>query len=115
MLLARPAGAADGMVTLALPHALRPGETAFVAVTVGPITRGQEVEVTTADGLAIGTITPFGPRRGQGAGTHTLPVPAEAFHDGTLALRLRINRFDGPPRPPTAAEVSAVTLSVTGP
>ncbi|MGF7172629.1 hypothetical protein [Azospirillum doebereinerae] len=111
--LARPA-AADDVVTIALPQALRPGETAFVQVTVGVIVRGQEVEVTTADGRPIGTVSPFGIRSGGEAGTYTMPVPADEIRDGRLSLRLLITQSNGPPRPPTVDEVKGVTLSVVG-
>ncbi|AWB07770.1 hypothetical protein A6A40_20395 (plasmid) [Azospirillum humicireducens] len=103
-------------MTLALPHPLRQGEAVVLAVTVGRISRGQAVEITTADGRPIGTAAPFGPQRGQGAGTFGIPVPAEALRDGRLALRLRVTTAHGaPPRPPTAEEVPDLRLSIIGP
>ena len=110
----RPAAAADDALTLALPHPLRQGEAAFVEVTVGPITRSQQVEVTTADGRPIGTVSPFGIRAGEGAGTYTMPVPADAIQDGKVSLRLRITQGNAPPRTPTAEEVKGVKLSIAG-
>ena len=104
----------DGAMTLVLPHPLRAGETVFVEVTMGVVQRGQEVDVTTADGRLIGTVSPFGIRTGQAAGTYTIPVPPDAIDDGKLSLRLRISRPDGPPRPPTADEVTGVTLAIAG-
>ncbi len=111
---APPAVAADGTTVLVLPHALQPGEIAFIQVTVGAIARGQEVEVATMDGRAIGTVSPFGIRAGQQAGTYTMPVPPEAIRDGKLSLRLRITQFDGPPRLPTSDEVKDVQLVIAG-
>ncbi|CAO3357238.1 hypothetical protein [Azospirillum melinis] len=105
----------NGETTLALPHPPRQGEAAILAVTLGVLTRGQTVEVTTADGQLIGTAAPFGPQRGQGAGTVTIPVPAGALRDGRLTLRLRITASGSPPRPPTAEEVGELRLSVIGP
>ncbi|WP_377810765.1 hypothetical protein ABNQ38_28835 [Azospirillum sp. A29] len=125
LLTGQPAGAAsagqsgrpdgNGETTLALPHPPRQGEAAILAVTLGVLTRGQTVEVTTADGEPIGTAAPFGPQRGQGAGTVTIPVPAGALRDGRLTLRLRITASGSPPRPPTAEEVGELRLSVIGP
>src|SRR6266850_1301481 len=72
---------ADEM-TLVLSHPLRAGEIAWIEVQVGPIGRGQEIDVTTAAGQELGVISPFGVRRGQDAGTYTLPVPGDAIRDG---------------------------------
>ena len=107
------AAAAGGETVLVLQHPLRAGESVWVAVEVGVIQRGQEILVSTTSGLVIGTVSPFGIRAGQEAGAYVLPVPAEAVRDGRLSLRLRITRFDGPPRAPTAQEVKSLKLSVT--
>lgn len=104
----------NGETTLILPHPLRQGEAVVLAVTVGRISRGQTVEIATTDGRLIGTAAPFGPQRGQGAGTFTIPVPADAVRDGRLALRLRVTTHDAPPRPPTAEEVPELRLSILG-
>lgn len=114
---ARPPDLPDGNgeTALTLPHPLRQGEAVVLAVTVGRISRGQTVEIATADGRLLGTAAPFGPQRGQGAGTFTIPVPTEAMRDGSLALRLRVIIHDAPPRPPTAEEVPELRLSVIGP
>lgn len=124
VLTGRPAGAGpatpsgmpdgNGEMVLALPHPLRQGEAAVLALTLGPLTRGQTVEVATPDGVPIGAAAPFGPQRGQGAGTVTIPVPAGALRDGRLALRLRVTAHDGRSRPPTADEVKELRLSVIG-
>lgn len=100
-------------LTLALPHPLRGGETAGIEVHLGPIARGRVVTITTAAGQQLGTISPFGTRVGENAGTYTLPVPPDAIRDGRVAIRLAITQAGSPPRPPTAQEVSSVRL-VTG-
>ena len=101
-------------ITLALPHELRTGENAWLQVQVGPIARGQEINVTTASGQPLGTISPFAVRPGQDAGTYPLPLPAEAIRDGRVAVRLTISQAGGPPRAPTAQEVRGVKVQVGG-
>jgi hypothetical protein len=79
-LLVQNANAASALdMTLPLPHPLGAGETAWIEVKVGPISRGQEINVTTAPGQELGVISPFGMRFGQEAGIYTLPVPADAI------------------------------------
>ena len=101
-------------MTLALPHPLGAGEAAWIEVQVGPISRGRQITITTASGQPLGTISPFGTRAGQDAGTYTLPVPPEAIRDGRLAIRLAITRGGGPLRAPTAQEVRGVKVGVGG-
>jgi hypothetical protein len=101
-------------LSLVLPHALAAGETAAIEVQVGPISRGRQVIVTTAAGRPLGTISPFGTRAGQDAGTFTLPVPADAIRDGRVAVRLTITEAGGPPRAPTPQEVRGVKVTVGG-
>jgi hypothetical protein len=111
-LLAQTGPAASADLTLVLPHPLGPGETAWIEVQVGPIGRGQEIDVTTASGQELGVISPFGVRVGQDAGTYTLPVPGDAIRDGRVSLRLTISQSGAPRRAPTAQEVRSVKLSV---
>jgi hypothetical protein len=103
-------------LSLALPHPLGAGETAWIEVQLGAITRGHVVTVTTAAGQPLGTVAPFGARPAQDGGTYTytLPVPAEAIRDGHLALRLTISEPGGASRAPTAQEVRGVKLGVRG-
>jgi hypothetical protein len=108
------AGAAQEL-TLALPHPLREDESAGIEVHLGPIARGRVVTVTTASGQPLGTLSPFGTRVGEDAGTYTLPVPPDAIRDGRVAIRLSITQAGGPPRPPTAQEVPSVRLITSGP
>jgi hypothetical protein len=114
-LLAQIANAASvSDVTLVLPRQLRAGETAWIEVQVGPISRGREIDVTTDSGRDLGVISPFGVRVGQDAGTYALPVPADAIRDGRLSVRLTITQPGGPPRAPTDQEVRNVKLTVAG-
>jgi hypothetical protein len=99
-------------MTLDLPRALAAGETAFIEVQVGPIGRGRTIEVTTASGQPLGTVSPFGVRTGQDAGTYPLPVPQDAIRDGRLSIRLTISQPGGASHAPTADEVRSVKLGV---
>jgi hypothetical protein len=99
-------------MTLALPHPLAEGGIAWLQVQVGAIGRGQQIDVTTAAGQRLGVISPFGVRSGQAAGTYTLPVPADAIHDGRLSVRLTISQAGTAPRTPTNEELRGVKLIV---
>lgn len=113
-LLAQPADAAEGRdVTLTLPRALQPGDTAFAELQLGPLRRAQEIEVTTVAGRALGVISPYGVRAGQEAGTYTLPIPADAFVNGKVTLRLFVNYSGHTQRAPTAKEVKSVRMKIT--
>ena len=101
-------------ITLVLPHPLRAGETAWIEVQVGPISRGRVINVTTSSGQPLGTISPFGVPIGRDAGTYVLPVPADAIRDGRVSARLTITQSGAPPRAPTAQEVRSVKLTVGG-
>jgi len=112
-LCAAAAGAA-GMdnVALSLPRPLRAGEQLSVAVSVGPIGR-QRVEVSTAQGQHLGTISLFGVPAGRAGGTYMIPVPDKAVHDGRLELHFAI--ISGSERrSPTAEEVTGVRLVLPG-
>src|SRR3954471_8006813 len=112
-LCAVAAGAA-GMndVVLSLPRPLRAGEQLSVAVSVGPIGR-QRVEVSTAQGQHLGTISLFGVPAGRAGGTYMIPVPDKAVHDGRLELHFAI--ISGSERrSPTAEEVTGFRLVLPG-
>ncbi len=98
--------------TLDLPRPLEVGETAWIVVQVGAIGRGQEIDVTTGNGQDLGTISPFGVRAGQDAGTYTLPLPSEAIRKGRVTIHLTISQPGAPPRPPTTQEVRTLTLKI---
>jgi hypothetical protein len=112
LLLAMAAAAPAGDRTLVLPHALSAGETAWIEVQVGPVAHGREIDVTTDNGLNLGTISPFGVRFGQDAGTYTLPVPPDAIRNGRVSIRLTISQPGGPPRKPTPQEVKGVAVKI---
>lgn len=99
-------------MVLTLPRPLAAGDTAFVEVQVGAIPRGRTIAVMTASGQSLGTLSGFGNRTKQDAGTFTVPVPATAIANGRLALRLSISQPGGAPRAPTADEVRGVKLTV---
>lgn len=100
-------------MTLTLAHPLAAGETAWLELQVGPIGR-QEIDVTTAAGQHLGTVSPFGPRTGQDAGTYAFPVPADLIRDGRLSVRITITQPNGPPRTATEQEVRSIKLTVAG-
>jgi hypothetical protein len=98
-------------IKLALPHALRKGETAWLLVEVGVIGHDQ-IRLMTQDGRPLGTISPSGVRSGQAAGTYTVPVPAEDLAGGRITLRLSVLQAGGAQRAPTTQEVKSVRLLV---
>jgi hypothetical protein len=113
-LLGHQADAAEGRdVSLTLPRALRPGDMAFAEIQLGLLPRGQEIEVTTVAGRALGVISPYGMRAGQEAGTYTLPIPADAFVDGKVTLRLFVNYFGHTQRAPTTKQVKSVRVKIS--
>jgi hypothetical protein len=98
-------------MTLVLPQPLVAGQTAWLEVQLGAIGRGQEIGVATNSGQQLGVISSPSVRLGQEAGTHALPVPADAIRDGRLSIRLTITE-SGATRAPTAQEVRSVKLKV---
>jgi hypothetical protein len=98
------------MVTLALPHALVAGDSVWLEIQIGPIGR-REISITTLTGEPLGTISPFGIRAGQDAGTYSLPVPSDAIKDDRVSIQLRISQPGGS-RAPTAQEVQEITLRI---
>jgi hypothetical protein len=101
---------------IALPRALKAGERVLLEVRVGAIGSGQEVVLRTADGRLIGTVSPYGIRPGNAAGTYVVPVPpgalAHALRDGRLRLRILIERAGAAARPVRADEVLGVRAVV---
>jgi hypothetical protein len=98
-------------IDLVLPRPLGGGETAAIEISLGPLAQGQEVTVTTASGMLLGTISPFGIRAGADAGTYNLPVPKDAISGDRLSIRLSISQPGGS-RAPTPQEVRSVTLKL---
>jgi len=114
LLLAHVALSTDGQtLTLVLPHPLRPGETAWLELTLGAIERGTEIEVSTAGGRFLGVISPFGIRSNQQAGTYTIPLPLDVFQNSRVSLQLSVDQGGHMPRTPTATEVKSVRLKIT--
>jgi hypothetical protein len=116
---AAPAQEANTMaqsLSLALPHPLGAGETAWIEVELGAISKGRVVTVTTAAGQPLGTVAPFGAHPAQSGGTYTytLPVPAAAIRNGRVDIRLTISQPGGP-RAPTAQEMRGVKVGVGAP
>ncbi|HJQ36764.1 MAG TPA: hypothetical protein VKB93_06475 [Thermoanaerobaculia bacterium] len=100
-------------VTLTLPHALREGEIAFLSVTVGVIQKGAEIEITSVTGRPLGTISPYGIRPGNEAGTYTVPLPADVIVGRRVTVLLSL-RANGKNRAPTKKEVKRVRVGVSG-
>ena len=98
--------------TLELPRPLGPGEYAWIEVEVGPMPRGQEIDVRTASGRELGVVSPFGVRLGQEAGTYTLPIPSDEIREGRISLRLTVTRFGTSTRAPTSQEVRNVRIVI---
>ena len=94
-----------------------PGPTvkAWLQGQVGPLARGQQIVVTTADGRILGAISPYGVPSGAAAGTYTLPLPPDALQGDRIAVRLSLSQFGGPARSPTAQEVPRLTIRVDPP
>jgi hypothetical protein len=112
-LLAQPALAVAGrVVTLVLPHALGPGETAWIELELGIIERGAEIEIATMAGPSLGVISPFGIRSGDPVGTYTVPLPGNAISDERVSLRLTLNRYGHAQRAPTAREVKSIRVKI---
>jgi hypothetical protein len=99
-------------MALQLPRPLAANETAFIEVQLGRIGRGRTIEITTASGQPLGTVSPFAVRTGHDAGTYPVPIPKDAIRDGRLSIRLTISQPGGSPRAPTAEEVRGVKLGV---
>lgn len=98
-------------INLTLPHELREGETACLQVTAGVIPRGAEIEITPPAGRPLGTISPYGIRAGEEAGTYPVPLPAEAISGRRVTVRLSL-RFRGEQRAPTKDEVKMVRVKI---
>lgn len=104
--------AAGRVETLALPHSLRAGERAWLEIQLGPLSRGARIEVQTKSGRLLGVISPYGIRRGNEAGTYTVPVPADAISDDHISVRLVLSYYESQ-RAPTLQEVKSVRVTIT--
>ena len=112
-LLADGKGATEYLeVTLKLPRTLQRDETALLTVRLGKLPRGRELEITTPAGRNLGVVSPFSIPSGQEAGTYTLPLPADAFVDGRVTVRLYLCLADKQKRKPTQDEVKSLRLAI---
>ena len=97
------------MVELTLPRAAAADEAVWLQVRAGALPRGTEIQVSTSDGVLLGTVSPFGGPRGHGA-TYTIPLPKTAVRDGRVRLRFEVHEAGAPARPPRPGEVESVSL-----
>jgi hypothetical protein len=102
----------SGHHEVALTRTPAAGERVVLEVELGVIGSGREVVLRTWDGLLIGTISPYGIRPGNAAGTYAVPVPPEALRralrDGRLRLQFLIETAGVAARPVRADEVRSV-------
>lgn len=111
-LLVQTAGAPGRVVNLVLPRSLNENEGVAVQLKLGVIERGAVIQVETISGKAIGTISPYGIRSGNEAGTYTMSVPIEEISNNRVSLRITLNNGRGK-RAPTTQELRSVKLSIT--
>lgn len=111
-LLVQTAGAPGRVVNLVLPRSLNENEGVAVQLKLGVIERGAVIQVETISGKAIGTISPYGIRSGNEAGTYTMSVPIEEISNNRVSLRITLNYGRGK-RAPTTQELRSVKLSIT--
>ena len=110
-LLVQTAGAPGRVVNLVLPRSLNKDEGVAVQLKVGVIERGAVIQVKTISGKAVGTISPYGIRSGNEAGTYTFPVPTEEISNNSVSLRIALNQGRSK-RAPTTQELRSVKLSI---
>jgi hypothetical protein len=112
VLLGQPATSERGReMTLPLPHHLNQGEGAWIVVKVGSIGNA-EIEVTTPGGRSLGTISPFGIRNGNQAGTYSLPLPPEVISDDHVTVRFSISQPGHSQRAPSDEELKGARVKV---
>jgi hypothetical protein len=97
-------------VELILPRPAADREAVRLQISVGELARGARLRVSTGNGVLLGTVSPFGVRRGQAAGSYTLPLPATAIVNGRVELRLEVEEPGAVARAPKPGEVEGVTL-----
>jgi hypothetical protein len=100
-------------MTLALPRPIEASDAVWLEVRLGRLAPGQTVDVTTADGLELGVISPLNLRPGQDAGTYILPIPRAVVSQSGLTLRFSVTQAGASPRAAEAKEVSSAKLSLT--
>jgi len=100
------------VLKLALPHALRAGETVWLEVTLGVVPRGTEIDLETTSGRTLGVVSPFAVRGGHPAGTYTIPVSADAISKGHVIVRMTLQQGGHAARAPSLKEVRKVRLKM---
>ncbi|RAI37250.1 hypothetical protein [Rhodoplanes roseus] len=104
--------AGDGTVDLVLSRPAAPDEEVWLQVKTGALPRGAEIEVATADGTPVGSVSPFGAATARQGASYTLPLPAGAGRDGRVTLRVKIQEPGAAARPPQAGEVTITPVFV---
>jgi hypothetical protein len=101
------------VVNLVLPRSLTAEEGVSVELTLGVLERGSAIKLETTSGRKLGTITTYGIRSGEEAGTYTVPVPPELISNKRLSLRIILDQHSRGKRTPTDQELRAVRLQIT--
>src|ERR1044072_6767447 len=112
-LLVQTAGTPGRVVNLVLPRSLNAEEGVAVELKLGVLERGNEIKVETTSGRNLGTISPYGIRAGEAAGTYTVPVPPEVVSNKRVSLRIILDQHSRGKRAPTSQELRAVRLQIT--
>src|SRR5689334_5080082 len=112
-LLAQTGSAPGRVVNLVLPRSLTAEEGVSVELTLGVLERGAAIKLETTSGRKLGTITTYGIRSGEEAGTYTVPVPPELISNKRLSLRIILDQHSRGKRTPTDQELRAVRLQIT--
>jgi hypothetical protein len=98
---------------IVMPRAASPREAAELAVEVGVIAKGTEIDIATPSGASIGTVSPFAIRPGQPAGTYLFPLDPDAIQNGHVTVALSMRRPGEAARAPTPDEVRNVSIVFT--
>ena len=112
-LLSQTGGAPGRVVNLVLPRSLNAEEGVSVELKLGVLERGAAIKLETTSGRKLGTITTYGIRSGEEAGTYTVPVPPEVISNNRLSLRIILDQHSRGKRAPTDQELRAVRLQIT--
>ena len=100
-------------MNLVLPRSLNEGEGVAAELTLGVIERGAVIQVETVSGKKLGTISPYGIRAGNEAGTYTVPVPADEISNNCVSLRITLYHHNRGKRAPTSEELRDIKLTIT--
>ena len=84
-------------------------EEVWLEITLGALPRGAQLRIDAPDGTLIETISPFGVRAGESAGTYRVALPQNLVAQGKVRVDLAV-LGDGPVHSPTSDEVDSVRL-----